>query len=283
MTIKGSNEWNEDALIINESVRLFGVLDGATSLRPFRGPNGETGGYLASQLVKRELERLAASDLDSVPLHSAVLRANARLREEMAEHGIDVARKEDLWTTGVAAVRIGENNIEYAQAGDCMIAAFYKDGSIRTVSYDQVDHIDQQTKRMWEDGVKQGMTTREQLRKLVEPTILYNKRTMNTLDGYAVLSGEPELAEFLEYGRISRIQLSGLLIVTDGLFLPAGYELSEAERAAGMETLVRLIRDKSLRGYAEWLIDLEESDPECQRYPRFKKSDDKTGVLLTFE
>jgi hypothetical protein len=87
----------------------------------------------------------------------------------------------------------------------------------------------------------------------------------------------------MEYGRISRSQLKALLIVSDGLFLPSGYRLPNGEAASGMEALVRMVSEKSLGGYAQWLLELEQSDPECLRFPRFKPSDDKTGIWMIFE
>jgi hypothetical protein len=283
LTIKGTGEWNEDALVVAESTGLYGVLDGATSLKPFRGPNGETGGYMASRLVQRELESLTPDDLTKLSLHEAVLRANERLRETMVSYGIDVNRKEELWTTGIALVRIHPNNIEYVQAGDCMIVAMYKDDKIRIVTFDHVDRFDQGTRRLLKEGIANGITSIQQLRKLVEPNILSNKKWINAFDGYSVLSGEPELSEFMEYGRISRSQLKALLIVSDGLFLPSGYRLPNGEAASGMEALVRMVSEKSLGGYAQWLLELEQSDPECLRFPRFKPSDDKTGIWMIFE
>jgi hypothetical protein len=51
VSIQGSGEWNEDALIVRERDGLFGVVDGATSLVPFRAPSGETGGVLAARIT----------------------------------------------------------------------------------------------------------------------------------------------------------------------------------------------------------------------------------------
>lgn len=283
LTIKGSGEWNEDALIASELMKIYGVLDGATSPKAVRGPNNETGGYLASNLIKQELECSDMDDINDGDLYRLVLRANDRLRQLMLDRGVDVNNKEELWTTGIALVRIHEHYIEYVQAGDCMIAAAYKDGSIRSVTYDQVDSIDSEAMRIWMEGINQGLKTREQLRKFVEPTILDNKQLMNTLDGYAVISGEPELSDFIEYGRMNRMQMTDLLIVSDGLFLPRATGPIGPTREFGIGELMRRVKSMSLQEYTDWLIDLEETDPECQKYPRFKKSDDKTGIYIKFE
>jgi serine/threonine protein phosphatase PrpC len=280
ISLQGTTDWNEDALVKNDRLQLFGVLDGATSLHPYRGPNNETGGYLASHIIKQYLESLATEDVSDVNLKQLVIQANIRLREKMLEAGIDLSDKKALWTSALALIRITDNYIDYAQVGDCMIAAVYKDGTIRTVSRDQVAHIDQQSKGIWEDAISMGISRREELWELVKPVILQNKSKMNTIDGYSILSGEPELANFIEYGRINRIQLKSLLLVTDGLFLHAE---SGSKPDDFIQELTARIEGDSLAGYADWLFKLEQDDKNCQRYPRFKISDDKTGIFIHFE
>lgn len=279
ISIKGSNEWNEDELIVNDSLALYGVVDGSTSLIPYRGENGETGGKLASRLIRQYMESLGDDQRAVVRLNEAVLEANRRLREEMVSSGIDISDKRQLWTAALAAIRIHDRYIEYVQAGDCMLIAVYKDGTVRVVTHDSVAHIDRETKQLWQEGIQGGMTTREELREYVIPTIQRNRLKLNTLEGYSVVSGEPELEDLLEYGRISRIQLQGLLLITDGLFLPK----EKGESASDFHELTERIMREGLAAYADWLISLEEEDADGRKYPRFKKSDDKTGIWIQLE
>ncbi|GIP34162.1 protein phosphatase 2C domain-containing protein [Paenibacillus sp. J2TS4] len=278
ISIQGSNEWNEDALIVREEVHVYGVLDGATSVTPYRGPQGETGGYLASNVVRRELEAMDEQQWAAIHVKDAVLQANQSLREAMVLSGIDPEDREALWTTEVALVRIEETRVQYAQTGDCMILAVYKDGTVRTVTHDQLDHIDLQTRKRWKACLYQGMSSRKEIRAQVEPYIRKNKVLMNTLQGYSAMNGQAELASFLEYGVINRINLTGLLLITDGLF-PHSEDIEEKWDAV---SLIKEVEEKGLRGYAESLIELEQSDPDCQTYIRFKTSDDKTGIWIRF-
>lgn len=281
VSLQGTAQWNEDALVINERLQLYGVLDGATSVHPYRGPNNETGGYLASRLIRQYFHSLETDDAVRDSLKSLVVEANAKLRDQMLEAGIDVFDKQSLWTCALALVRISGNYIDYAQVGDCMIVAAYKDGTIRAVSRDQVAPVDFKMKRVLEDGIRQGITAKEELWARIKPMILHNKTRMNTLEGYSVMSGEPELADFIEYGRINRIGLQSLLLVTDGLFPPAA---DNPERETGMHNAVAdmtaRVTEMTLSGYAEWLLQLERDDAACIRYPRFKVSDDKTGIWI---
>ncbi|WP_028553023.1 protein phosphatase 2C domain-containing protein [Paenibacillus sp. UNC451MF] len=283
ISLQGTAEWNEDALVNHERLRMYGVLDGATSLHPYRGPNNETGGHLASRHIQSFLESLEEADMPEDSLKPLVVQANARLRSKMLEAGVDVTDKASLWTSGLALIRVHDTYIDFAQAGDCMIAAVYKDGAIRTLSRDQVAHVDLLSKRVWEQGIRQGITKRESLWELARPVIVGNKAKMNKPEGYSVLSGEPELADFIEYGRINRIQLKALLLVTDGLFPPAELATRENPAYDAMRELTLQVAEQSLAEYADKLVRLEREDPDCLLYPRFKVSDDKTGIWIRFE
>lgn len=278
LTIQGSNTFNEDSLVINDQKAIYGVIDGATSMVPYRGPNGETGGLLASRLISRHLESLNSEGASARPLHEEVLEANRKLRNEMEQNGVNIHDKRELWTAGIAAVQISNNYVDYVQAGDCMLVAYYKDGSIRVLTQDQVAPMDSLTRSKWVEGIQQGISSPLDLRAYVAPQIQQNRLSLNTLNGYTVISGEPEVEDLLEFGRFNRIRLRGLLMVTDGLFLPN----KKGEREANLEQLAERIEQDGLEHYANWLLDLEEKDPSCTEYPRFKKSDDKSAVLIEF-
>jgi len=277
ITIQGCNEWNEDALILNESQRIYGVLDGATSVTDFTGRGGETGGYLASQTTKAYLESLDDSNAPAT-LREAVLEANRRIRGHMLEYGIDVDNNQEVWAAGIAVVRVGERQIEYAQTGDCMIVAVYKDGTVRTVTHDQVDHFDEKSRLMWEQYAKQGLS-REEVRKHVFKAILNNRLKTNTEEGYAILNGDPKLEHYVENGMINRIQLKSVLIISDGLFLPR----KAGDPARPMSEMIDALNEKGLAGYADWLIAAEYDESQNDKYTRLKISDDKTAVWIHFD
>jgi len=275
LTVQGCNEWNEDALILNERERIYGVLDGATSLSSAAGV--ETGGYLASRIAKEVFESSETPD-GGAPLRSLVLRANEQIRARMLEHGVDVNDKNALWAAGIAVVRIGEHQIEYAQTGDCMLIAVYKDGTVRTVTHDQVDHFDEKSRLLWERYSKEGLST-DDVRSRVYETIKQNRLKTNTPDGYAILNGEPELERYVEHGSLNRIQLSFLLVLTDGLFLPR----KSGDPAPSMSDIVALIDEKGLAGYVDWLIANEYDESQQDKYTRLKVADDKTAIRIHFQ
>lgn len=276
-SVKGSNSWNEDALIIHNKEQVYGVIDGATSLIPFTGTNGETGGYLASRIIANTLDRIMSQqEHETIPLTEALMVANRELRMEMLNYDIDLKHKEVLWSACAAIIRINEYSIEFAQVGDCMIIAVYADGLIRVITRDQLAHVDQETYRLWAEGLAEGLTSRQELWDHVKAQIVKGRQLTNTPSGYAVLNGEPEVADYMESGRINRINLKAILLMTDGLYLPkrANEKLFDA-----ME-VTKLVMKQGLEPYISGVIELEENDPECHIYPRVKTSDDKTAIWI---
>ncbi len=278
MTVKGMGNLNEDALIVNERCGLYGVVDGATSLVPYRGTGGETGGFAAARLVADYMNGLAEGPGEGPEaLAGTLIQANRLLREAMVRAGIDTGRHEQLWSACAVVVRIGERWIDYAQAGDCMLAAYGKDGTIRVVTHDQLAHVDDATKAVWTQGAAQGLTTRDELWAHALPQIVLGRKLANRDGGYAVLNGDPAFAGCVEFGRINRLNLGSLLLFTDGLYLPV--LPGESDRDGAGEVAAK-VRDMGLERYMDWLIGTEESDPDCIRFPRVKKSDDKSAIRI---
>ncbi|MEK0313493.1 protein phosphatase 2C domain-containing protein [Cohnella sp. 56] len=275
ISIQGCNEWNEDASVVNDKYRIYGVMDGATS--EASRPGVETGGYLASHSVQQYFESLD-DETAGLSLRKHAVRANERIRAMMREQGVDVEDKRILWATGLAVVRIGEYQIEYAQTGDCMIVAVYNDGTVRTVTHDQVDHFDEKTRLLWEQCLAEGLTPK-QTRERAFQAISQNRLLTNTTGGYGILNGDPMLANYVEHGMLNRIQLRTLYLITDGLFLPrkAGHP------SPPMADMVALIEQKGLQGYAEWLVANELDESRQALYTRLKISDDKTAIRIDLD
>lgn len=271
ISTQGNGEWNEDSLIVNNTIHLYGVIDGATSLEPYRGLGGETGGYLAAQLIAKTILNMSQDNVgQKLALPTMLLQANKQLRSEMLKAGVDVTRKGQLWSACALLVRVYDTYVEFAHAGDCMLIAMYEDGTIRLV--------DRPTRQLWAEGVASGLTSRDELWQLVKPQIHAGRALMNTINGYSVLNGEPELADHMEYGRISRAQLTSLLLFSDGLIDPQREHSNEED----LRQIILKVKSMGLNNYIQWLIQVEEADPECMQFPRVKKSDDKTAIYLEF-
>ncbi|WP_068793374.1 protein phosphatase 2C domain-containing protein [Brevibacillus laterosporus] len=271
-TSKGIGFLNEDALIVHPTLPLFGVVDGLTSLHGFMNDRKQTGGYLASTTIARyftQIHRL-------IPLQEHISTANLLIRLHMQEAGIDLSSKQNLWGAAVGIVTIEKNGISYAQTGDCMIFAVYENDNVRILTRPQVEVVEERTLQKWCEGIENGLLSRTELSLFIRDLMIQNREMQNEPHGYGVLNGEKQAIEYVEYGRINRAGVKHVVIITDGLFWPlANQEKQDWSR------MVHKIIEMGLENYAKALTKLEGSDPECVKYPRFKTSDDKTGIILT--
>lgn len=258
---KGSALLNEDTLLVQGNI--FGVFDGATSLNKTVFENGKTGGFIASS---------AASSVfatNHFPLKSLAHTANRSIHRHMVRHGVDLTRKENLWSTSAAVVRIQDNTLEWVQTGDAQIILIYHDNT-HEVLVDREDH-DYETLCLWPargKNVPSGTNPRisEQIRK---------KRAEMNLT-YGVLNGEPHAMDFLHHGRKSLEQVNTVLLFTDGLSIPS----EKPAKKKDFTPLVTLYRDLGLSGLKHRIRQIEKTDPECRRYPRFKPHDDIAAIAL---
>lgn len=274
VTCKGVRELNEDSLIMNDEILLYGVADGASSLVPFKNKENLTGGYIASNKVRTYFENLRNHN----DLCHDIRTINDRIQANMKEYAIDISRKELLWGTALAIVKVSETGVDFIQTGDCMILAIYQDGGVRPLTRLQTGQLENVALNRWKELIYKGVNTQEDLMKDVKDILISIRKKSNTANGYGVLNGENHAIEYSEYGKINKIGLKHLILITDGLFLP----LEEVpEDKSYWDFVADSILDRGIRQYANDLIELEETDPECIRFPRFKKSDDKSGLLIT--
>jgi hypothetical protein len=263
---------NEDALIINDKDKVYGVADGATSLTGNLYGSGLTGGYIAAQILASRLQ----DGLSGATLEEAVIQANDALRQRMIDEGIDIADKRQLWSAAFAVFQVRDTYVEFVQAGDCMLFAKYADGSYRRVTHDQVAHVDRITLAKRREAIELGITEPAELRNYLYPTLSENRQKANTREGYAVLNGEVDFRLFLETGRFSRACLTRLYAVTDGMF----HSLDGVNPDEAWTRMLMEIDRVGLEAYAENLVRAEQADADCTKVPRLKISDDKTGIVL---
>ncbi|MFC5404180.1 protein phosphatase 2C domain-containing protein [Cohnella soli] len=262
---------NEDALAINPEARIFGVIDGVSGMAVYEDEQGNSGGCIAARLLADELAA-ATAELD---LREVVRSANAKLRQRMEEAGIDFATPWKRWGAVFAVFRLHADHLEFVQAGDCMLFARYRDGSVRAVTRNQVAEFDLQTlerKREWNED---GTLADEEIERRLKISHESNRNKANTREGYSVMNGDPALISFMESGRISLARVAVVYAVTDGMF----HFIEHSKDSGKWETFVKELDEYGIGPYMDRLLEQENLDPSCVKYLRHKKSDDKSAVV----
>lgn len=258
----GSGDINEDALL--EQGNVFGVFDGATSLDGRRFQDGLTGGMLAATTAARSFQE------NDCALDLLAEKANQRIRELQLDGGACLPERHKLWSTSCAVVRLAGNRLEYCQTGDALILLILQDGTYRFVTPD-VD-IDRQTLHIWKEmQVEPGMRIQEVLADQIRNVRL----EMNI--SYGVLNGEPEALDFIRHGYEELTNVSEILLFTDGLQFPRENPLAEHD----WQSFVAIYRRGGLTAVRDHVRRLQQQDPECRKYPRFKVHDDIAAVAIS--
>lgn len=111
----------------------------------------------------------------------------------------------------------------------------------------------------------------------VLPHLRAARNKVNTREGGWLFSPDSRAADHVSSKRVAAPAGTLVLLSTDGfLALASDYEATDAQG------LVEAAREKGLKALSEELRALEEADAEGRRFPRLKKSDDATAVLLRF-
>lgn len=260
---QGSGHVNEDALYADD--RRCVVCDGATSL----GGNDATAHLLNTSGGQRAATITTEVFSANRDLLDSARIANEMIREQMIESRIDFSRRESLWSTSFAAVDISETALNWCQIGDCMILVIYDDGTSKRLTY--VPGQDTQVLKTWQRiGAKSHGTIHQELADEIGEV----RRTMNRTFG--VLNGEEEAMAFISHGTIETEHISDILIFSDGMFPPSSNpEISFAE-----DTFVALYQKGGLRSVRDHIRSVQQQDPGCYHYPRFKMFDDISAIAL---
>jgi serine/threonine protein phosphatase PrpC len=260
---KGAGSINEDSLSLNGN--MFAVFDGATSLNGETYDDGKTGGFYASHIARPVFNR------NNDTLHNLANKANMKISDKMLEQGVNVSDKTALWSTSAAVVRIKDNSVEWIQTGDSLLMLIYKNGSYK-IPIQNYNH-DMETLLMWKSMAEQ---TEKHIFEALEDQIKQVRADMNVT--YGVLNGETNYDDFLNSGYESLEGVAHILLFTDGLFIPS----KNPENDGDFDTFVELFHEGGLSAIRNHVRSLEESDPKCKTYPRFKPHDDIAAVSISF-
>jgi hypothetical protein len=250
------------------------------------------------------------------PLRTALLTANEALRTAVADSIGGFSPEHILALAGVplngdtrrvrlalpacvvTLVRLDYTNqeLEYVHAGDTSLLEIRRDGNVIRHTSDQMGPYDQAALRL-----AARLRRTKNLPHIADAVGLPEVRQMNVENGLrhnyvdtqghthpgegcGVINGLPELADYLEYGKltIDPEQTAGFCLLSDGLELLAPLEETTTATEDRLRRMGALLREGGVRGLFEAVQEMAELDLYYDQYPRMKAQDDATGVYLQF-
>jgi serine/threonine protein phosphatase PrpC len=274
ISLPGSPERvNEDALGATGTIAF--VLDGVTGLADSPLLSGKSDAAWVAA-VARDLF------LEHGPGRAGDLRALIKIvtegiveRFERERIRIPAERYELPWTT-LSIIGITPGLLHIAYLGDSRVIVETSGGEIHNFGTNPTRTAFEQrlSARVAAQSKSTGLGS-EASRALVLPELRRARNTVNTTNGYWLLGADPQAAA---HAGATSLALSGpatVLLTTDGFYaLKDDYErFDDRDLIATSQTL----------GLAEMGVQLrriENDDPDGQRFPRMKKSDDATALLV---
>jgi len=275
LSLPGSKDReNDDALGCNGEIAF--VLDGVTSLADPQLIPGRSDAawvaHLARDLLLRqpagagrdmkEMIRRVAGDID---------------REFVAKRLRAPAERHELpWTT-ISMIAVEGDSLHIAFLGDSRVLIETEDDAVH--NYGTTPSRGAFEARLARKMISAGKGIGVDAQRLTIVEELRRARNIvNTPEGYWLLGADPAAGDHLN---MATLQLRGdatVLLATDGF-----YALTEDYKHYGDRELIATAQVVGLATLGRELRHVEDLDPDGVKYPRMKKSDDATALLVKVE
>ena len=260
---------NEDAFGHKSDAAM--VIDGATMLGDGLMPGPSDAAWIAQFGARRLLAHLGDGDGARKELRAA-LADTQKSFEALRRHP-----PEDVWQTPCASMMLAvqaEAGVEWLWFGDC--AALVKQGDAAvTVVGETFDKRAAEAERARKVGKEKGLAPASGLNRPEFIGTLRAARNRINSGRYWLFSPDARAASHVSRRTLKVQPGSTLLLATDGfLALASDYGAYSADglMAAAME--------KGIAALGTELRAIEAGDTGGEKFPRFKKSDDATALLL---
>lgn len=277
LTLPGTPErTNEDALGANAHIAF--VLDGVTGVGDTPLLPGKSDAAWVSHLARDLLLQHGAEY--GVDLRALLTRVGQDIAERFERERLrpPVARYEFPWTT-VSLIGVSDGRLDIAYVGDSRVLIETSDDEIHNFGTNPSrTAFETKLAAKMIAARKEKSLSVETIRETVLPDLRRVRETVNTPSGFWLLGADPAVGQ---NANVTSIELKGpatVLLTTDGF-----YALTDDYKRYGDRELIATAQTIGLHVLARELRHIEDDDPAGVRYPRMKKSDDATALLVRVE
>jgi serine/threonine protein phosphatase PrpC len=265
-TRQGAEGPNQDrGIVLGDAVA---VLDGASSWLPI--DDGRDGGWYASKLAGL----LSSALVDRGGGHLARVLAQA-IGDIAAKYGLVIGRAP---STTVSIVTWSAEDLEVLVLGDSPVILRDKNNELTIVNDTRINSTAVQERRKFENHLRAGEGFNAVFVELLRSLQKEQRKYRNTSNGFWVAEALPEAAHEAVTRSFIRRDIQSVILMTDG----ASSGVLEYAPLFTWRSAVDLIEEYGPSAYLRCLVDAEEEDKNAARWPRAKKSDDKTVILVRF-
>lgn len=274
---KAGNKINED---IAYSTDNYGwVIDGATGLTNSKLTNGNSD---AQFFVSKWDEYLRKNIEDfSRDLKEIIKDGIAKIKGDFEnECGInfDVIDSVSVPSASIIVLRKKEDKMEYISIGDATMIVTDIDGQVSVVYDNSLNKLDKKALT----SLKYNMDTYgydfKEARESINDMLMEHRLMKNKENGYWVLSFNDEAIEYSLHGELRLKDFCNIAIFSDGYIA-----IADLYNYINYRELLLGMKNGEVEGIYKKLREIEEDDSLCEKYIRFKKSDNASCVMFWLE
>lgn len=275
LSLPGSKDReNDDALGCTSEIAF--VLDGVTSLADPQLIAGRSDAAWVAHLARDLLLKHppgAGRDLKGL-LHGVAVEITKQFEAQRLRP--PAARWELPWTT-ISMIAVDGDKLHVLFLGDSRVLIETADDSVHNfgTTPSRGAFEARLARKMISAGKGIGVDAQ---RVTIVDELRRAREIVNTPDGYWLLGADAAVSEHLN---MTTLQLGGnatVLLATDGF-----YALTEDYKHYGDRELIATSQVVGLTTLGRELRHIEDLDPDGHKYPRMKKSDDATALLVKVE
>ena len=265
---------NEDAFGHDAAAAV--VIDGATPLGSSLMPGPSDAAWIAQFGARRLMAHLR----DGAPQEKDWARKALRAALADTQKSFEALRRqepEEMWQTPCGSMMLaveGEGSVEFLWFGDCAALVKQGDGPV-TVIGESFDKRADEAARAQKIAREKNLSPASGINRpeFLEP--LRAARNRINSGTYWLFSPDVKAAAHVSRRVVKAAPGATILLASDGLLA-----LASDYGAYNADSLMAAAMDKGLKVLGEELRAIEADDAVGDRFPRFKKSDDATGLLL---
>lgn len=276
---------NEDTSIVLEDEHLIvgAVFDGASAISTItkiKSKNEKTGRFASENAVKG----LEQNYKDSKSIQELMVSTNKAISDTLFTEDVNVETLSaiELSNTQAIIARLDKKReiVEIGLVGDSVCLIKYRGGQVEvavlpdeTPEDKEALKLAQKIARPKEMSLKEALTVKE-----VADIIIAGRAMANNADGKGVgaLDGKKSAEMYFRIKEFSLKKIEKIILLSDGMFLPNEI----VDDNPDWQEMVRLIDEGGLKKLYEEVLKLKNSDPIFDKYPRMKKHDDATGIVI---
>jgi len=260
---------NEDAFGHDATAAV--VLDGATPLGDGLMPGPSDAAWIAQFGARRLLAHLRDGEGARKAVRGALADAQKSF-EALRRHP-----PEQMWQTPCASMMLavaGEDGVEFLWFGDCAALVQPQGGAVMVVG-ETFDKRAAEAKRAQAIAKEKNLSPASGLSRPEFLGALRATRNRVNSGSYWLFSPDAKAASHAARRMVKAAPGTRLLLASDGFLA-----LASDYGAYGADSLMQAAVAKGLKALGEELRAIEAGDAVGDKFPRFKKSDDATALLL---